>query len=302
MKGTLRTDVRSKIRRSLDVAGSALEPLAKRAHGPRFAVLTYHEVCDQDRFAAHVEHLCRNYHPIGLADIERAGDRPLPADAVLVTFDDGHRSVFDVALPVLERAGVPGVAFVTAGLIDSDAAPWWVEVATLAAELGCHGDGEVRRLKLVPDEQRLARLAELRDQVGDRVRVRNLATHEVRSLEASGIRVENHSWSHPLLDRCSTAKIRREIGRAGQRLEAILERPVRAIAYPNGNVDERVLRVTAELGYRHGFLFDHRLTSAIGERPLLLSRLRVDAAASIERLRSILGGVHPLVHSLRGLA
>jgi peptidoglycan/xylan/chitin deacetylase (PgdA/CDA1 family) len=38
---------------------------------------------------------------------------PLPESACLVTFDDGLRSQFELALPVLERLGVPAVFFIS---------------------------------------------------------------------------------------------------------------------------------------------------------------------------------------------
>lgn len=291
--------MRSGLRDSLDLAGSSLEPVLRRLSPSRLAVLAYHEVADTVQFRDHVDHLCRYYEPIGLADLERA-PRSLPRNAVLITFDDGHRSVLEVAMPVLQRAGIQGVAFVTAGLLDSDRAPWWVEVEILATRLGRDGGSELRRLKRAPDAERLRTVKELRNAAGTRIRASNLMGDEVRELDAAGIRVENHTWSHPLLDRCSVEKIRSEISRAGEHLRELLGRPVRAIAYPNGNVDARVLRVAAELGYEYGFLFDHRLAAEQSD-PLMISRLRVDATASLPRFRSIVGGLHPYLHGLRGL-
>lgn len=43
----------------------------------------------------------------------RRGERPLPARPVLVTFDDGFRSVYLHAFPVLRRLGMKGTVFVT---------------------------------------------------------------------------------------------------------------------------------------------------------------------------------------------
>ena len=46
-----------------------------------------------------------------------AGHRQLPDGGVLVTIDDGYRSTFEIARPILERHRIPAVAFVTAGLM-----------------------------------------------------------------------------------------------------------------------------------------------------------------------------------------
>jgi peptidoglycan/xylan/chitin deacetylase (PgdA/CDA1 family) len=55
--------------------------------------------------------LRRGWRPLRLADY-LAG-----APGFLVTFDDGYRSVYDEALPVLGRLGVPATVFVLPGLL-----------------------------------------------------------------------------------------------------------------------------------------------------------------------------------------
>ena len=45
------------------------------------------------------------------------GDTTLPEDACLVTIDDGMRSTLTEAVPVLEKYGVPAVAFVSSKLV-----------------------------------------------------------------------------------------------------------------------------------------------------------------------------------------
>src|SRR2546423_10802615 len=51
---------------------------------------------------------------VTLAQVREAvrGGRPLPARALLVTFDDGLREQVDEALPVLDRLGIPAAFFV----------------------------------------------------------------------------------------------------------------------------------------------------------------------------------------------
>lgn len=61
-----------------------------------------------------LELLGRAFEFVSRDDIVAAvrGERSLPAAACLVTFDDGLRCQFELALPVLERRGVPAVFFV----------------------------------------------------------------------------------------------------------------------------------------------------------------------------------------------
>jgi peptidoglycan/xylan/chitin deacetylase (PgdA/CDA1 family) len=61
-----------------------------------------------------VTELARSFELVSRDDLLRAlgGEAELPERAALVTFDDGLRCQFELALPVLERLGVPGLFFV----------------------------------------------------------------------------------------------------------------------------------------------------------------------------------------------
>jgi peptidoglycan/xylan/chitin deacetylase (PgdA/CDA1 family) len=63
-----------------------------------------------------VEELGRSYELVSRDDLLRAldGEAKLPERAALVTFDDGLRCQVELALPVLDRLGVPGLFFVPA--------------------------------------------------------------------------------------------------------------------------------------------------------------------------------------------
>jgi peptidoglycan/xylan/chitin deacetylase (PgdA/CDA1 family) len=60
--------------------------------------------------------LNRGWRPLRLADY-LADDRHRSSRRFLVTFDDGYRSVHDLALPLLAELGVPATVFLCAGLL-----------------------------------------------------------------------------------------------------------------------------------------------------------------------------------------
>src|SRR5688572_4796602 len=99
----------------------------------RLVVLAYHEIRDVGVFADQIGHLKATMRPVSLAEVLGAirTGRSLPRGAVLVTFDDGDRTLHDDARPVLQMAGVPAVAFVVPGLLDTDIPFWWREVEAL---------------------------------------------------------------------------------------------------------------------------------------------------------------------------
>jgi peptidoglycan/xylan/chitin deacetylase (PgdA/CDA1 family) len=90
--------------------------------------LTYHRFGDVKRdpfcvapaeFERQMQAIARTGLAISLSQMEEflSGEAAPPPDAVLVTVDDGFRSLRTVALPVLEHYAIPAVAFITPGKI-----------------------------------------------------------------------------------------------------------------------------------------------------------------------------------------
>lgn len=276
----------------------------------RLAVLAYHGIDDPDRFEEHLNEIRRRATAVSLAEVVAAfeGGRPLPQQAVLITFDDGHRSVFDIGMPMLRDRGLPAVAFVIAGLIDSDQPFWWDEVIELASRGGVaegmppRSPGDlVRALKRIPDERRLAAIEQLRlTAAGSAAPVSQLTAGDLRTLESAGIAIGNHTWSHPCLSRCAEEVRRREIQDAHRVLTSMLGHEPEVFAYPDGQHDAFAADVLREIGYRAAFLFDHRLSARRPRDRLAVSRLRVNSTTSLDRFRTISSGLHPTVHRARG--
>ncbi|MBI3143876.1 MAG: poly-beta-1,6-N-acetyl-D-glucosamine N-deacetylase PgaB [Pseudogulbenkiania sp.] len=90
----------------------------------KLTILTYHEIADKKdalepaftvtptNFVRQMDWLKNNgYHFVSLDDVlaDRAGKTPLPDKAVLLTFDDGYRSIYTNAFPVLKIFKAPAV-------------------------------------------------------------------------------------------------------------------------------------------------------------------------------------------------
>jgi peptidoglycan/xylan/chitin deacetylase (PgdA/CDA1 family) len=275
----------------------------------RLTVLAYHSIEDMTRFADHLEYLLRTMRPVSLQEVidACAGRSELSERAVLVTFDDGERSIFELGMPLLRERSIPAVALVVTSVIDTQLPFWWIEVE----ELMHRGHvtppfprlsprETVNALRGVPDQKRVAVIEELRRQSrGQSVRMNQLTTPELRQLESAGIEVGNHSLTHACLSRCDDNKVRREIHESHRFLTEVLGHPPRSFAYPDGQGDQRVRQEVARAGYEMAFLFDHRLNERVLD-PLLISRVRVDSTTTLDRLATIVSGLHPAIHHARG--
>jgi peptidoglycan/xylan/chitin deacetylase (PgdA/CDA1 family) len=288
---------------------SPMQPFFRWRGTDRLLVLAYHEVPEAGAFAWQVDYLRTHMQPVSLGDVVTAirTEGRLPPRAVLITFDDGDRTVYENALPVLSDRSVPAVTFVIAGLLGTDIPFWWREVDELvrrgARVPGLPGAPHecVSALKLVPDAERRASLEQLRAAVaGPRVMQPQLHAREVVELDAAGIAIGNHTFMHPCLDRCTDEAVDTELVQAHEMLSDVLGTAPSAFAYPNGNGDARAARTLARLGYDVAFLFDHRVGRFPPADRYAVSRVRVSATTHPDRFRLLVSGLHSSIHHLIG--
>lgn len=99
-----------------------------------FTVLSYHEISDKSEtldstyavtpshFEEQVHWLIANgYHFISIDDIlnYRKHKKPLPAKAILMTFDDGYHSVYENAFPIIKKYKIPVVIALVGSWMES---------------------------------------------------------------------------------------------------------------------------------------------------------------------------------------
>jgi peptidoglycan/xylan/chitin deacetylase (PgdA/CDA1 family) len=274
------------------------------------AVVTYHAIHDGATFEAHLDVLEEMGRFVSLDDVAASATdgRPLPTRPILVTFDDGDPSVLHTAAPLMHARGLPSAAFLVTDLIGTDALLWTTEVEQLVASGGrttldptTNGRALARILKQQPDPVRREAIEELRATArGERPRARQLGSAEITSLVQMGVAIGSHTMSHPCLPQCSEDVMDRELAGSREVLADLLGEPPIALAYPNGNHDSRSRLAVSRAGYDLAFGFDHRLSPIPPNDPYLISRLRVNEHASANRVRTVVSGLRPALHHLRG--
>jgi peptidoglycan/xylan/chitin deacetylase (PgdA/CDA1 family) len=212
------------VKSAIAACSAACAPAGGR---PRRVVLCYHSIhpansfasATPESFAAHLAWLTAECDVVPfarIADARPAGAKP----AVAVTFDDGYADNHRYALPILARSGATATFFLTAGMIERDPAV----LAHVARDRSCP--------------------------VGQ---IAAMDWPQVRELQAAGMDIGGHTWSHPNLARLSVVELDRELRGAKQVIEDRLGCGITAMAYPYGKRDRHftgeTVRAVAAAGY-----------------------------------------------------
>ena len=257
-----------------DTFGTPLVTKFSRAFWPdavkgRLSILIYHRVLAEpdpllpdeitvDEFRHDMKMLSSRFTVLSLAEgLHRLRDGTLPPFAVCLTFDDGYSDNCTVALPVLQEFGLSATFFIATGYLDGGR--MWND--TLLSIIRSWSDDTIdledwgiprmcmrtledrrrawqtmfrwmRRIGFRGRSEMLALLEErLRQSLPDDLMMKS---EDVRTLRAAGMEVGCHTETHPILTRIDDGQVRAEIMASRERLQDLIQAPVRYFAYPNG--------------------------------------------------------------------
>jgi peptidoglycan/xylan/chitin deacetylase (PgdA/CDA1 family) len=182
------------------------------------------------------------------------------APTVAVTFDDAFMSVYETARPILAALELPGTVFAVADFVGT-------RLSWSGIDQWRDGDHD--------DE------------------LRGMSWAQLESLAREGWEVGSHTCTHPRLTKLDDDALRHELRRSKVACERALGVTCHSIAYPYGDVDDRVAAAAADAGYAAGAALPARLHS--GDR-LRWPRIGVYCDDSPRRFRM---KVSPVVRRLR---
>ena len=315
-----------------------LHHLARRRHRRELLILCYHGVTDapatwrgwwqlapRDQFERQLRYLMRHYRimPIdgALAELRAGG---LRAPTACVTFDDGYLNNRTVALPVLQRLGVPATVYLATGLIGTPRRLWttrleWKFMNSPRTRVDLSGCGlpvpspalngaagrrrlaraVIDRLKRAPPAARAQAVAMLADQLGGGEPVDDAAFgmmdwSDARAMEQTGlISFGGHTVHHEIVSRLDDDQQEREIGGCLATLRERLTAPSGTFAYPNGqpqDFDERSIRALRRAGASAAVSTIEGLTDAQTD-PYALRRIMVGGDLSYSQFRALTSGL-----------
>lgn len=228
-------------------------------------VLTYHRFGNVSRdpfciglkdFQAQMDWIARQNLAVSLTDIESflAGKKDIPRNAVLVTVDDGYRSLYLNALPILKQYSIPAVAFITTSNIDS------------------HSQNNYSKSNETIEPY--------------------LTWKEVEALAEAGIAIGSHALTHRSLGKMSLDEAYQEAVMSRESIEKNLGINVTAFAYPFGtfpDFNNSTSLILKESGYKLAFTSQH---GAIVPKldPLTLPRIKVEGGEPMWMFRLLVSG------------
>ena len=168
--------------------------------------------CHPVLFSEHINYLhSEGYDFISLSDLYAYMncEQQIPKMSVVITFDDGFRSVYENAFPVLKKYNIPATVFVVADLVGTTN-KWEV-------------DGfPIRSL---------------------------MSWDQIREMNDHGIEIGGHGCTHQPLAKIADSIAQKEITRCKKVIEQNLDIEVRHFSYPHGNMSDSVRNMVHAAGY-----------------------------------------------------
>lgn len=196
----------------------------------RIPVLMYHRVAEPDHprdiycirpehFSAQMQALARaSWRAVSIEDFDawRRGEKSLPENSFVLTFDDGFTGVYDFAAPALKKL------------------EWSATVFLVAGKLGGQSDWEVTTGESMPPHP-------LMD------------AQQLRSLSAQGFSLHSHSLLHHDLTTLETSALEQDLRDSRALIADITGQAPAYLAYPYGRHNEAVRNAAQRVGFTTAF-------------------------------------------------
>lgn len=268
---------------------------------------------DIEKFKSQIEYLKKYYNIISLNQLIQhySNGMKLPANPVVITIDDGYKSSYTLAYPILKQFSAPATIFLVTDFINKKEMLWVdrIEYAinmtksssfslkigkdTSFFDLRDNNSKEIhyrriqKELKLIPQESIGKIIESLERGLGQKLSIdkdiaeiyRPLGWKEVLEMIKSGIiSIGSHTCTHVVLTRCSPERMKKELFLSKQVIENKTGLSCRLFCYTNGQIgdfDYRTKKLLKELGYSCGLTTVAGMNDAYSD-VFELKRLSVD--------------------------
>jgi peptidoglycan/xylan/chitin deacetylase (PgdA/CDA1 family) len=254
------------------------------------------------------------------------GEQKTGKRAVLLTFDDGSKSVYKSAYPVLREYRIPFVLFLTSEpVLEKEKNFWWERVDFCISKFKGMFDFEIcgrrisQRIRNREDRIRLFRIivdllrdipkAEREDIItklahytgallGD-INETLLSTDEIKEMFLSGIcTVQGHTLTHRSLGKCTREEIEKELAQNMKDIFSVTGRKPVSFSFPGGVISDESLKIAKSIGYEFVFSSSDSINrmkikaQGMGNNIMIYDRTSIGSNDSIHSFWSKISGTY----------
>lgn len=240
------------------------------------------------RFAKQLSYLKNKYAFISmehlLAYLE--GTKELPDNPLLFTFDDGYKNVYTTLYPLIKREKIPTTVFLPTMYIQEkrsvqrkqdqawcDLVAWYDVVAWCIASTP---EKKIKNYLLRNEREKIAAIVELKrisasykslerekflKELRKEAKVEKipltddisfLSWEQCEEMQRNGVYFGSHSVTHENLATLDEQELQKEVTLSKRAIEKKLKKKCKVIAYPFGDVSQKVIEATKEAHYNLG--------------------------------------------------
>jgi len=225
----------------------------------RLMILNYHRVVSSDEdiktdlgvisaikedFEKQINYLKKHYNVISSRDLIEniKGEKKLPINSVLITFDDGYIDVYLHAYNILKKHNFSAIVFLPTDYIGSSELFWWDELALLLRAQDVDTEIIRKTLNTVHDmskEKKKEFLEKIRNdckklKLSQCEKRLILNWDEIREISNYGIEFGSHTCSHIVMAKSDLNSIKREVIDSTKLISEKLNKSTQIFSYPRG--------------------------------------------------------------------
>jgi len=233
----MKTVIKGTLKRILYMGGH-------RAFPKEIRILFYHSIDNSgsaistsvETFERQMAYLKKTeYHTISLSDyVNNMYQKNAPSKKlVLITFDDGFKSTYLHAFPILKRYGFIATIFLTTDFINGSA-NWISRDVNLIEDRIFNSSISKRELQKIKKASSFPLLT----------------WDEIKQMSGYGMEFGSHTASHLWLGGTTPEEARKDISRSRATIEERLNKPAEFFSYPYSDYTPETKEIVRELGFR----------------------------------------------------
>ncbi|MDP4266812.1 MAG: polysaccharide deacetylase family protein [Bacteroidota bacterium] len=301
----------------------------------KITVLCFHRVSDEYSpswpplqkkvFEQILSYIERHYTVINISDINRiSGKNSKPL--LIITFDDGYKDIIKNVYPLLNKYNFKANINITIDPIEKGEPIWTQKLNKILEEylkkglqLNFKSGGksykynftnanfakkcaEIFLVLLKIDEiSRNYLINTFEKEINDYEFTEVLSWKDTLILQELGYEIGSHTFSHRNLCSVETGNLEYELKNSKQLIEEKINSPIDIIAFPNGQFNDKILKLSIEYGYKYLLLieestFDYK--KQFNNKYFVIPRILINHDSFIENCFKI-EGFHRLITKIK---